>query len=121
MTGRVICSVLIAAVIATICFFSSGFTVKFAKDVTDRTEKVYYNSETAEKDVQELRENWEKYSDLAALYMEHEELEKVTVLIERLFETDTESQHMFKMDCKEIRLIMEHLKESQMPKLNNIF
>lgn len=121
MTLRVVCAVIIAALIASICLSSSLYTSFFSEDVTERTEEIYGKADTAYRKVVELRQKWDKYSDFAALYMDHSEIEDVTVLIERLNETDTESVYMFRMDCKEIVLIMEHLKESQLPKFNNIF
>ncbi len=121
MTSRVISAVLIAVVIASICLASALYTSNFAEDVTERTREIYSNANESNKKISELRDRWRKYSDTAALYMEHSDLEDVTVLIERIKETDTESEHMFKMDCREIELQMEHFKESQMPKLYNIF
>ncbi len=121
MTGRVVCAAVIAGIIAVICSACTLFADRFSMDITNRTKEIYGKGEDCAEEIEELKGIWEEYSDIAAFYIEHEELEKVTVLIERLNETNTESEHMFRMDCREIELIMEHLGESQQPKFNNIF
>ncbi len=114
--SRFISGAVIAVFLAVVCIASSVYATGFADDITEMTDRIYNgNGSTSE-----LEREWERYSETAALYFDHNELEEVTALIGALDEVRTTDEGQFKRCCVEIKLAMEHLKESQMPKLNNI-
>lgn len=115
--SRFISAAVIAFFLAAVCIASSVYAAGFADDITERTEELYGESGSAA----ELEEKWSEYNETAALYFDHRELEEVSALIGALQETQSRDDVLFKRCCREIVLAMEHLKESQMPKFNNIF
>lgn len=115
--SRFISAAVIAVFLAVVCIASSSYASSFADEITEMTEEIY----NGEGSTQELEKEWERYSEAAALYFDHKELEEVTALIGALDEVQLTDEGQFKRCCVEIKLAMEHLEESQMPKLNNIF
>lgn len=116
--SRVISAVCIALFVSGVCIASVLYSSYFTDDITEQTKEIYEGN--TEK-IEEMREKWEEYNEVAAFYYNHEELERITVLADALSECDSENDVFFRMYCREIEAMMEHMKESQLPKLNNIF
>ncbi len=121
MTSRVISALIIAAVITAVCLTSVLYTSNFSDDVKRIVNEIESDKKDSKELISDVSEKWKKYSEMAAWYIEHDELEKVTVLVERLKETKNECDYIFRIDCLEIELAMDHLDESQKADLNNIF
>jgi len=71
-----------------------------------------------------LRENqsWKKDTDKLALFVEHNELEKVSsdiVVIESNFETDEIDKVL--ENIAELKFLLEHIEEKNQLKLKNVF
>ncbi len=113
--SRAISAGVIGLFILLVCSLSVFGTKSMAEDISKQLDDVYRGKSDS---VVELTHKWEKYSDLAALYIDHKELEHAASLIESISETDNEQ--IIRMKCRELLLIMEHLSESQMPSLKNI-
>ncbi len=116
--SRIISAVCIAIFIAGVCVSSIAYSSHFTDNVSEMIERIY-NGKTD--DINEFEEKWSEYNEIAALYYDHNDLEKVTALISSLSEFDSGSDVFFRVNCKELETIMEHLKESQLPEFNNIF
>ena len=121
MKSRIICVVLITAFIIFVCSFSLVYTEMVADEVTQMTERIYEGGEDIIAEIDELDKKWEEYSEFAALYIAHNEIEEATTLISGLRESCTDSEILFRINCAELKLAVEHINESQKPKLNNIF
>lgn len=112
---------LIAVFIVLVCCFSLIYTEQVADEVTQKTEKIYEGEGNIVAEIDELSKKWERYSEFAALYIAHNEIEDVTTLISGLRESCNDSETIFRMNCIELELTMKHINESQKPKFNNIF
>ncbi len=119
MICRMINAVGIVIFIAFVCIASVEYTSEVSDDISSATENIYNNKLSA--DVCELEKRWKKYSSYLSLFVDHNELEEINRLIIDLKETDRESDYVFRMNCREITLAIDHIKENQLPKFNNIF
>lgn len=80
------------------------------------------NFDKSKKQSKELRNDWEKYEDKFAYFMDHEELEKLTLKIiivdENLRNEDYERAIE---DIIEVKFLLQHIKEKLKFKLSNVF
>ena len=79
-------------------------------------------SGVAEEKIKNLCSSWKKEEDKLAFYMEHDELEKVGVLVDNI-KSDIANDSMDEINEKvdEIKLLLEHVKNKQKIELKNIF
>jgi hypothetical protein len=79
-------------------------------------------SGVAEEKIKNLCSSWKKEEDKLAFYMEHDELEKVGVLVDNI-KSDIANDSMDEINEKvdEIKFLLEHVKNKQKIELKNIF
>lgn len=76
----------------------------------------------AQQEFYDLEQKWKEKSEKLALFVEHNELEKVSndiVLIESNFETDETDKVL--ENIAELKFMLEHIEEKNQFKLKNIF
>ena len=122
---------LIIIVILVIVFLTNyitsknlGEAVKWMSDgITSIENKISENKESeAQQEFYELEEKWKKEAETLSLFVEHNELEKVStniVIIESNFETDETDKVL--ENLAEVRFLLEHIEEKNQLKLKNIF
>jgi len=121
----------IITVILIIVFYSDYITSKSLGDVviwmrdgiTSIENKMNENKEAeAQEEFYRLEERWKKDTDKLALFVEHNELEKVSsdiVVIESNFETDEIDKVL--ENIAELKFLLEHIEEKNQLKLKNVF
>ena len=121
----------IIIIILMIVFYIDHITSKNLKEavnwmrdgIVSIENKIKENSETeAEQEFYDLEERWKEESEQLALFVEHNELEKVSndiVIIESNFETN-ETEKVLE-NIAELKFILEHIEEKNELKWKNIF
>lgn len=72
--------------------------------------------------VSKLSEAWKKEEAKLSCYMEHDELEEISKLINSLeFSSENDDKEKIDKDIHEIKFKMEHIKNKQNIKIQNIF
>lgn len=93
---------------------SINVKIKDLEDVIERDE--------AKEKVKELSEEWKKEETKLCYYMEHDELEKVSVLVDNVKSNiEADNDDVIKEQVNEIKYILEHVKNKQKIELKNIF
>lgn len=122
---------LIILVILIIVFFAEYITSKNLNDsikwmsagVTSVENKMLEkNEEEAKNEFKDLKKKWKKESEKLALFVEHNELEKVSkdiVIIESNLESGENEKILENID--ELQFMLEHIQEKNKLKLKNIF
>ncbi len=121
---------LIILIILIIVFCLEYFTSKNLKEavgwmkeeIVKIEEQVNENQEEAQKQFYELEKNWKDKSDQLALFVEHNELEKVSndiVIIQSSFETDETDKVL--ENIADLKFMLDHIEEKNQLKLKNIF
>ena len=91
--------------------------------ITSIENKMNENKEyEAQKEFYELEEKWNGNIDTLALFVEHNELEKISndvVIIESNFETNEKEKVM--ENIAELKFMLSHIGEKNILKLKNIF
>lgn len=80
------------------------------------------NTEEAKNEFKDLKNKWKEESDKLALFVEHNELEKISndiVIIESNLESDETDKILENID--ELQFMLEHIQEKNKLKLKNIF
>ena len=103
---------------------SLGECVSWMRDgVTSIENKINENNEVqAQKEFYDLQKRWKEKSESLALFVEHNELEKVSndiVQIQANF--DTEEKDKVIENIAELKFMLEHIEEKNQLKLKNIF
>ncbi len=121
----------IIIIILMIVFYIDHITSKNLKEavnwmrdgIVSIENKIKENSETeAEQEFYDLEERWKEESEQLALFVEHNELEKVSndiVIIESNFETN-ETEKVLE-NIAELKFMLEHIEEKNELKWKNIF
>lgn len=103
---------------------TDNITHKSISDINKTIEELELSleSEDAGEKVKNLCDSWEKEEDKLAFYMEHDELEKVGVLVDNI-KSDIANDSMDEINEKvdEIKFLLEHVKNKQKIELKNIF
>ena len=122
---------LIIIVILVIVFVTDYVTNKrlveavgwMKEEITSIENKISEKKETeAQQEFYELEEKWKQETEKLSLFVEHDELEKVStniVIIESNFETDETDKVL--ENIAEVRFLLEHIEEKNQLKLKNIF
>lgn len=91
--------------------------------ITSIENKMNENNESeAEKEFYELEEKWRSECEKLSLFVEHNELEKVSkevALINSNFKTNKKSETLEKIS--ELKFMLEHIEEKNQLKLKNVF
>lgn len=121
----------IIIVILMIVFYIDYITSKNLKEavnwmrdgIISIENKIKENTETeAQQEFYDLEGRWKEESEQLALFVEHNELEKVSndiVIIRSNFETN-ETDKVFE-NIAELKFMLEHIEEKNQIKLKNIF
>lgn len=122
-------AIVIIILIAVFCidYFTSkslGESVSWMRDGINSLEnKINENKEDeAQEEFYKLEEHWKEETEKLSLFVEHNELEKVSseiVVIEANFETDEADKVL--ENIAELRFLLEHIEEKNQLKLKNIF
>ena len=101
-----------------------GEAVQWMRDgITSVENKMSENKETeAQEEFRELQNKWKAQSESLALFVEHNELEKVSndiVIIGANFETNETDK--VAENIAELKFMLEHIEEKNQLKLKNIF
>lgn len=122
---------LIVIVILSIVFATDYATnkrlvesVRWMKDgITSIENKISEKNESeAQEEFYELEEKWKQENEKLSLFVEHDELEKVSTniaIIESNFETDETDKVL--ENIAELRFLLEHIEEKNQLKLKNVF
>lgn len=79
-------------------------------------------SDNVEEKIDDLFLAWKKEEGKLSFYMEHNELEKVSVLVDNVkANIKTKSMEEINEEISEIKFMLEHIKEKQKLELKNIF
>lgn len=128
---RFIKEIVIIIIILIIVFFidhitskNLGEAVSWMRDgITSIENKMNENKESeAQEEFYELEGKWKQKTEELALFVEHNELEKVSndiVIIETNFETNEKDKVM--ENIAELKFVLEHIEEKNQLKLKNIF
>lgn len=103
---------------------TDNITSKSLESINSKIEdlEAVIESDEAKEKVKELSEEWKKEETKLCYYMEHDELEKVSVLVDNVksnIEADNDEE--IKEQVNEIKYILEHVKNKQKIELKNIF
>lgn len=119
-----VCIVVILAIIEFDIVFDKHFSTqkKQFEDSIREIEKLLENDVKDENKIQNLYSKWFEFESKAAYYIEHDELEKVSLkisLVKKSIEIDEfeEAQN----DLEEVRFLINHIYEKDKLKLKNIF
>lgn len=101
-----------------------GDSVQWMKnEIGTIEEKMNENKEPeAQEGFYQIEQNWKEKSDKLALFVEHNELEKVSnniVLIQSNFETNETDKVL--ENIAELKFMLEHIEEKNQLKLKNVF
>lgn len=103
---------------------TDNITNKSITDINSTIEELEsaLESGVAEEKIKNLCSSWKKEEDKLAFYMEHDELEKVGVLVDNI-KSDIANDSMNEINEKvdEIKFLLEHVKNKQKIELKNIF
>ena len=78
--------------------------------------------EDGKKNIKKLQNNWEKNNKILSLFIEHDELEKVSTKVEVIKENATNGEYENALeDIVEAKYILEHIKDKYNFSLKNIF
>ena len=128
---RFLREVLIIIIILIIVFWTERITsnelndsVKWVRDrIISVENKVNEDKkEEAEKEFDEFQEQWKEKNEKLALFVEHNELEKISndiVIIKSNLKSDDIDEVM--EDIAELKFMLEHIEEKNQLKLKNIF
>ncbi len=100
------------------------YSIKLIRDNIYDVEKSINekNIKNAKKKIIEIKNNWKKEYETLALFVEHNELEKISndiVTIEANFESEEED--MLMENIAELKFMLSHIQEKNKLNLKNIF
>ncbi len=80
------------------------------------------NYEESKKQSEKLRDNWNEYENKFAYFMDHEEIEKLSVKVAAIAENASNKEYELALeDSIETKFLLEHVKDKLKWKLNNVF
>lgn len=114
--------ILIIVFVISIEIITENITNNSLKIMSQEIEKVENEEDKLEEATSKLSETWKKEEAKLSCYMEHDELEEISKLINSL-EFSSKNDDMEKIDenINEIKFKMEHIKNKQKIKIKNIF
>lgn len=115
---------LIIVFVVSIEIITDNITYRSISDINSKIEDLEKSLETNESKakISELCSSWKSEEDKLAFYLEHDELEKVGVLVDNV-KSDIENDNTedVKQEIDEIKFLLEHVKQKQKLELKNIF
>jgi len=115
---------LIILFVVSIEIITDNITHKSISDVKDRISDIEKSLQTdeAKEKIGELCDSWKSEEDKLAFYIEHNELEKVGILVDNV-KSNIENDNMedVTQEIDEIKFLLEHIKQKQKLELKNIF
>lgn len=115
---------LIIVFVVSIEIITDSITYKSISDINDRIKKVEESVETdeAKTKINDLYSSWKKECDRLSFYMEHDELEKVGVLVDNVkSDIENENTEDVRQELDEIKFLLDHVKDKQKLQLKSIF
>lgn len=115
---------LIIVFVVSIEIITDSITYKSISDINDRIKKVEQSVETdeAKTKINDLYSSWKKECDRLSFYMEHDELEKVGVLVDNVkSDIENENTEDVRKELDEIKFLLDHVKDKQKLQLKSIF
>lgn len=115
---------LIIVFVVSIEIITDSITYKSISDINDRIKKVEQSVETdeAKTKINDLYSSWKKECDRLSFYMEHDELEKVGVLVDNVkSDIENENTEDVRQELDEIKFLLDHVKDKQKLQLKSIF
>lgn len=115
---------LIILFVVSIEIMTDSITHKSISDINIKIEELEekLESDEAKNKIKELCTYWKEEEDKLAFYMEHNELEKVGVLVDNV-KSNIENDNMedVTQEIDEIKFLLQHIKQKQKLELKNIF
>lgn len=80
------------------------------------------NYEESKNKSEKIRDDWDEYENKFAYFMDHEEIEKLSVKVAAIAENATNKEYELALeDSVETKFLLEHVKDKLRLKLNNVF
>lgn len=80
------------------------------------------NYEESKTKSEKIRDDWDEYENKFAYFMDHEEIEKLSVKVAAIAENATNKEYELALeDSVETKFLLEHVKDKLKLKLNNVF
>lgn len=115
---------LIIVFVISIEIITDNITHRSISDINSKIEDLEKSLETdeAKSKISDLCSSWKSEEDKLAFYLEHDELEKVGVLVDNV-KSDIENDNIedVNQEIDEIKFLLEHVKQKQKLELKNIF
>lgn len=115
---------LVIIFVIVIEIITDNITQKSFSDINKSIQDVEETLETEESEekIKELCEAWKRENDKLSFFMEHDELEKVGVLVDNVkSDIKNENTEDVKQELDEIKFLLDHVKDKQKLQLKNIF
>ncbi len=115
---------LIIVFVILIEIITNSITNKSISDLRNNIQKLEetLGTEESNKKIEELCSSWKQEQDKLSFYMEHDELEKVGVLVDNVkSDIKNENTEDVNQELDEIKFLLEHVKDKQKLQLKNIF
>lgn len=115
---------LIIVFVISIEIITDNITKKSIDDINNSIKQLEeaLSTDEAKGKIQELCTSWKEEQDKLSFYMEHDELEKVGVLVDNVKSNITnENTEEINQELDEIKFLLDHVKEKQKLQLKNIF
>lgn len=115
---------LIIIFVIAIEIVTDKMTNKSINDINNSIKQVEHALDTEEitSKIDNLCASWKKVCNKLSFYMEHDELEKVGVLVDNVkSDIKNDNTENVSQELDEIKFLLEHVKEKQKLQLKNIF
>lgn len=115
---------LIIIFVIAIEIVTDNITQKSISDINKSIQELERTLETeqSKEQIQKLCQAWKREKDKLSFYMEHDELEKVGVLVDNVkSDIENENTEDVKQELDEIKFLLDHVKDKQKLQLKNIF
>lgn len=117
--SRILTGVVLFLLLISICAFSVSETKTMTDDLkNDFTE--LRNSNEINEPIEIIQRKWDKYGKYASAYLNHQDLERLSVIITTLKAVDESRCDSIKLSCDEAVEILDHIWMSELPALYNI-
>lgn len=116
--------ILIIIFVIAIEFITDGITNKSIGDIRNSIQDLEESLETEEAKgkIKDLCSSWKEEEKKLSYYMEHDELEKVGVLVDNIKSNiENDNTEDINQELDEIKFLLEHIREKQKLQLKNIF
>lgn len=115
---RVRAAVIIAAAVLLLDIAAAVLTCRIADDVIEQTEKLRSAPFDAEA-LEQLSEKWEKYEKILSCYIRHSEIEDIDTPV-KMLRNYSDDERLFSAECGKIIIAAEHIRNAELPYIQNI-